>query len=177
MLRIQPDANLIGVIAAFERATAETQNAMRDAAEAKIEGTWRAALLSKASTELEERIIVDGADSDVEGVGFALWAGIGGPVSGGYGSGAGDWAGVEYGMTPVQTYETKRRKTIRIAGSGREMKVATQIWVGKNLRPRNEDGYVGMPAVREHVPQYVASWVHGLIGVLAGVDGIDIVRG
>lgn len=171
MLRIQADDELVRALASLERAQQGTQEAMREAADEKIDATWKQQLNVAAGTELERRIMVDGADSTVDNLSFTLWAGIGDPVSGGLGSGPRDWPGVEFGMVPYDSYDTKRRKTIRIAGSGTVMKVATKITIGKNLRTRNPDGYVAFPTIRKHVPTFVAAWVHGLISQFDDVNG------
>lgn len=170
MLKLEVDDNLARALIALDQAEAGTADAMRASADAEIDKTWSTALMNAAGTTLERRMIADGADADVENVGFTLWAGLGGPVSGGLGRQDRDWAGVEFGMTPFQSFDTKRRRTIRIAGTGTVQKVATGVWVGRNLKPRNAQGYVAMPTVRKYVPQYVASWVHGLIGQFDAVN-------
>ena len=179
-MRVEVDANLARALTSLSAAESGTQEAMRAAAAEKIGGTWEQALIAGASTKLERRIIASGAGryTEVGMAEFTLFAGMGDPVSGGLGTEGRDWTGVEFGMTPVQLSNTKRRKKIRIAGSGREMSVATQIWVGKNLRPRNPKGYVALPAARKHGPEFVAAWVYGLIGQFDSVDGtaLDIVK-
>lgn len=170
MLKVEVDPNLARALDALASAESGTQDAMRQAADEAITATWQPALIAAASTSPERKMIATGATADVTPAGFVLTAGNG-ALSGGLGENGGDWAAIEYGMTPVQITTTKRRKKIRIAGSGREMTVATSIWVGKNLRPRNSEGYVAMPTVRQHAPEFVAAWVYGLIGQFDSVDG------
>lgn len=179
-MRVEVDANLARALTSLSGAESGTQDAMRASAAEKIGATWEPALIAGSSTTLERRLIAHGAGRWTE-VGlseFTVFAGMGDPVSGGLGTGGRDWTGVEFGMTPVQRSNTKRRKRIRIAGSGREMSVATQVWVGKNLKPRNPRGYVALPAARKHGPEFVAAWVYGLIGQFDAVDGtaLDIVK-
>jgi hypothetical protein len=179
-MRVEVDANLARALTSLSAAESGTAEAMRASAAEKIGATWQSALIAGSTTKPERRLIAGGASRYTE-VGlseFTLFAGMGGPLSGGLGAGNKDWAGVEFGMTPFQSFNTKRRKRVRIAGSGREMTVATRIWVGKNLRPRNPRGYVALPAARTHGPDYVAAWVYGLIGQFDSVDGtaLDIVK-
>lgn len=166
MIKVEVDPNLARALLALARAQSGTQEAMRQAADEKISATWQPALLAAASTTPEQRMIANGSSAEVTPAGFVLEAGQGGPLSGGLRE---PW-GIEYGMDPVQITTTKRRKTIRIAGSGRPMPMVAPIWVGKNLRPRNPDGYVAMPTVRKHAPQFVAAWVEGLIGQFDDVN-------
>lgn len=179
-MRVEVDANLARALTSLSAAEGGTAEAMRASAAEKIGGTWEQALIAGSSTKPERRLIAGAAGRYTE-VGmseFTLFAGMGGPLSGGLGSGNKDWTGVEFGMTPVQITAPNRRKKIRIAGSGREMSVVTRVWVGKNFRPRNPKGYVALPAARKVGPEYVAAWVYGLIGQFDSVDGtaLDIVK-
>lgn len=178
-MRVEVDANLARALTSLAGAAAGTQEAMRAKAAEKIRGTWQSALISGSSTKPERKLIATGASADVQPAGFTLTAAQGPSLSGGLGQTDKDWTAVEFGMTPVQITNSKRRKKIRIAGSGREVSTVTKIWVGKNLRPRNAKGYVALPATRKYGPQYVAAWVYGLIGQFDPVDGsaLDIEKG
>lgn len=166
MLRVEVDANLARALASLQRATGGTQEAMRESADAAITGTWGRAVMSEASTRAERKLLATGADADVGPSSFTLYAGIGPTLSGGLEN----WPAIEYGMEPRQVQAPRRRRTIRIAGSGRPMRVVTQVWVGRNLRPRNPDGYAVFPAARKHGPKFVASWVEGLISQFDDVN-------
>lgn len=158
-MKITPDENLTAALFAMSRAAEATQQAMQQAAVEKVTATWSTALASAAGTAQEQRMLADGSRAEIMPLRITLLAGSGGPLSGGLE----DWPAIEYGMTPVQIIAPNRQKTIRIAGSGREMKTKATVWVGKNLRPRNDDGYVIFPTVRTHGPEFVAAWIHGLI--------------
>ena len=156
--------DLLDAQIAMARAKGETREAMRNSARDAVEGTWIPALASAAGTQPEQRMLVDEASASVDLGSMTLTAAVGGPLSGGLGN----WAAIEYGMDPQQITAPNRRKTLRIAGSGRPIRVATQIWVGRNLRPRNDDGYVVFPTIRQHGPRFVAAWIHGLIDTWRG---------
>lgn len=166
-IRVEVDQELGRLLNTLRHAESGTQEAAQAEAEAEIGATWVAALNTHAGTDLEQRMIVDGARADMlPGAGFELAAGLGGPVSGGLGTGDDDWVGAEFGMTPKRIDAPTRRKTMIL--NGRPFAARTLVWVGKNFRPRNPDGYVAMPTIRDRGPQYVAAWVRGLINVLRG---------
>lgn len=166
-IRYEVDPEMGRLLNLFGNATQATQEAALSEAESEIDKTWVSALTAHAGTELEQRMIVDGARADMLGPSsFELVAGIGGPVSGGLGTGSDDWAAAEFGMDPKQIDAPTRRKTMIL--NGRPFRARTTIWVGKNLKPRNPDGYVAMPTIRERGPRYVAAMIRGLINVLRG---------
>lgn len=165
-MKITPGPELGEAIAALNSAIGSTKDAMAERATQEVDAAWKPALASAAGTNPERRLLVDGASSQIGPASIDLTAGAGGPLSGGLTSDG--WAAIEFGMDPKQIEAPNRRKKIRIAGSGREMVVATRIWVGKNLRARNPDGYVIFPTVRQHGPRFVAAWIYGLISKWVG---------
>lgn len=170
-MRVEVDDNLGRALTSLAAAEAGTQEAMRAEAAAEIGRVWSPALISASGNALERKILATGARADVTPQGFTLTAGVGPAASGGLGQEDDDWVPVEFGMNPQRIQAPNRRKSIRIAGSGRPMRVASMVWVGKNLRPRNRDGYVVLPTARKRVPEFVAAWVRGLIKQFAPVDG------
>lgn len=167
-MKVKANANLERAIFALEEAQSGTKEAMRQRAVEAIDRAWSPALAAASGTTPERRVLASGASSSVGPGSMQLVAGAGGPLSGGLTSDG--WAALEFGMTPVQSTTTKRRKKIRIAGSGRPMVVATTIWVGRNLKARNELGYVIFPTVRKHGPRFVAAWIYGLIDKWVGTE-------
>lgn len=149
---------------ALARAKGETRKTMQDSARDAVEATWSSALASAAGTRPEQRMLVDEASASMDLGSMSLFAAVGGPLSGGLDN----WAAIEFGMEPKQIIAPNRRKTIRIAGTGREIQVATQIWVGRNLKARNDQGYVVFPTIRQHGPRFVAAWIYGLINAWRG---------
>lgn len=169
MLKIQVDDNLARALSALANAERGTQEAMRQAAAAEINKVWSPALLSKSSTPAERKLLAGGSSAEVTPAGFTLTAGAGTALSGGL---TGDsWAAIEFGMTPKQIVAKNRQRTIRIAGSGRQLRIASTIWVGRNLPSRRRDGRVVFPTARTHGPQFVEAWIKGLIGQFTQVDG------
>jgi len=149
----------------LQAADAGTQEAMRESSRLAVSTTWTGALASATGTKPEQRMLVDGSTVDIHDDGFTVTAGMGGPLSGGLTND--HWPAIEFGMTPKQV-TSSRRKTVRIAGTGRTMQTSYLVWVGMNLRDRNPDGYVILPTLREHGPRFVAAWVYGLIDLLRG---------
>lgn len=171
-MKITPDENLTQALVTLADAPTATQQAMQQAAIESVSSTWTQALAAASGTTAERRMLVDGASSEIGPTSITLIAGAGGPLSGGLDS----WPAIEFGMDPVQIVAPNRRKKIRITGSGREMTVATRVWVGKNLKPRNDDGYVIFPTVRKHGPEFVAAWIRGLISHWVGTP-FDVYKG
>lgn len=160
------DSELTQVLLALHDASQSTQDAMQRSAVEAVSGTWGPALASAAGTNVERRLLADGSFATIGPASIDLHAGAGGPLSGGLNEHM--WPAVEYGMDPVQIIAPNRTKTIRVAGSGREMRLASRVWVGKNLKRRNDEGYVIFPTVRKHGPRFVAAWIYGLIRVWEG---------
>ena len=171
-MKITPDENLTQALVAMSNAPAATQQAMQQAAIDAVSSTWTQQLAASAGTAAEQRMLVNEAGSDIGPTSITLVAGAGGPLSGGLEN----WPAIEFGMTPVQIIAPTRRRKIRIAGSGREATVAARIWVGKNLKPRNDEGYVVFPTVRKHGPEFVAAWIRGLISHWVGTP-FDVYKG
>ncbi len=166
-IRIDVGQELEGVLNTFRHAEEATQAEALQEAEHEIDVTWVSSLSAHAGTQLEQRLLVDGAHADVDSSSsFTLVAGVGDPVSGGLGTGARDWTAAEYGMTAREVVAPNRRKTTLL--NGRPFIARTTVWVGKNLRPRRPDGYVIMPTIRDRGPRYVAALIRGLINVLRG---------
>lgn len=165
-MRVVPQPNVAEALGTLQKASTETQESMRARVAEAVDTAWLPALASAAGTQLERRLLVEGAGAQVGLSTMTLVAGNGGPLSGGLTEDS--WYAGELGMTPVEIVAPNRRKTIRISGSGREIRVQSRVWVGRNLRPRNEDGYVIFPTVRTHGPRFVAAWIYGLIDVYAG---------
>lgn len=174
MVKIKADDQLARAIFALDDAATSTQDAMRQSAAESIDRVWSPALASAAGTSPERKLLATGAGSSVEAGRMTLIAGNGPTLTGGLTEDG--WYAIEFGMTPVQIYSPNRRKKIRIAGSGREMSVQTRIWVGRNLRARNELGYVIFPTIRQHGPRFVAAWIYGLIGKWRGTP-FDVKKG
>lgn len=170
-IKVEADENLGRVLAVLARAESGTQEAMREEAANEVDQTWDTALLAAASTDAERRILASGADAEIGPASINLFAAFG-PASLSGGATEEHWAAFEFGMTPEQRI-TKRRKKLRVLGSGREINSTPLIWVGRNLRPRNPQGYVIFPVIRQHGPEFVAAWIRGLINVFRGAP-VDI---
>jgi len=149
------------VLLTLQRAEADTQDEMRDAADNAVESSWVPALQAAASGAQQTKLLVSGAHADVDDLGFTLTAGVGPALSGGLD--ASHWYAVDHGMNPKRIAAPNRRRTIRMGG-GREFKAATLIWVGRNLPPRNAKGRVIYPTIGTKSQDYVEAWVQGLMG-------------
>lgn len=154
----------------LQRAQTDTQDEMRQTADAAIESSWVPALAAAASGAQQTKLLVTGAHADVDNLGFSLTAGVGPTLSGGLD--ASHWYAVDYGMTPKQIAAPNRRRTIRLGG-GREFQAATIIWVGRNLPARNAKGRVIYPTIGAQSQEYVSAWVDGLLEPLEG-DVFDV---
>lgn len=167
-LKVTPDQAMFDALTTLRRADAETQDSARQAGAVAAEKSWSESLHTAAGTTPETRILADGAiattDSDVS---LTLGAAYG-PARLSGGATEAQWHAFEYGMDAKRIVAPNRRKTLTIAGTGRKMRVAMQVWVGKNLKPRNGKGYVIMPTVRRLGPQYVAAWIYAVIDVFRG---------
>lgn len=162
MLKIVDVNDSMGdVLLTLNRAESDTQAEMRDAADSAIESTWVPALAAAASGAQQTKLLVNGANADVDDLGFTLTAGVGPALSGGLD--ASHWYAVDYGMNPQRIAAPNRRRTIRL-GAGREFQAAVLIWVGRNLPPRSAKGRVIYPTIGTRSQEYVEAWVDGLMG-------------
>lgn len=138
MLRAEGD-DVERAVAAIAAAEARAADSVRQAVAAE-ESVWQQALTSAASTTAERRLIATGGRIDVGDGGLTLIAGLGPALSGGLGAGGRGAGAIEYGSTVRQVTAPRRKLTTGQPAT---------IWVGRNLRRRNADGYVAGPAARQ----------------------------
>lgn len=125
-------------VAAIDAAEARAPESVRRAVEAEAD-LWPRALAAAASTAAERRLIATGGRVEVTGEGVTLLAGLGPALSGGLGVGGRGAGAIEYGSTVRQVTAPRRRLSTGQPAT---------VWVGRNLRPKNADGYVAGPAAR-----------------------------
>jgi len=145
----------------LDQAEGELRDAMMTHAGSLVEREWGPSLMSAAGTQAERKLLATGATADISTDGITLNAAQGPTLSGGLTSD--QWTGVEYGMRP--RLATRRIHTASLAGSGRKVRVAQLIWIGRNFKDRNPRGYVIFPTVRREGPRFVAHMIYGLIDV------------
>jgi len=172
MVKIVSSPELEHALATLHRASSGTQDAMRQNAIDAVNRTWGPALASAAGTAAERKLLATGASADVDAGSMTLHAAKGPALTGGLANDG--WAAIELGMDPKRIEAPNRRKTITL--NGRPFRARTFVWVGRNLKPRNPDGYVIFPTVRKHGPRFVAAWIYGLIDVFRG-SPFDIRKG
>lgn len=138
MLRAEGDD--IGRAAAeIDAAVARSPESVR-AAVMEEEGTWQRALSAAASTTAERRLIATGGRIDIGDGVVTLLAGLGPALSGGLGAGGRGAGAIEYGSSVRRVTAPRRR-----LATGQP----ATVWVGRNLRGRNPEGYVAGPAARQ----------------------------
>jgi hypothetical protein len=166
MLKVNVDESLGEALLTLRRAQTGTQDEMRNEADAAITASWVPALAARASGAQQTKLLVSGASADVSDLGFDLTAGAGPTLSGGLDNSK--WWAVEFGAVPKQVAAKKRKATHRVKGSGREVRSAAIIWIGRNLPVRNNDGHVIFPTIGEQSQVFVGAWVSGLMGQFEG---------
>jgi hypothetical protein len=120
---------------------------------------WMRALLRRASTVLEMRVLSQTAVVTVSNQNVRVQsASKGRPLSGGLNPKV-DYPAVEFGVTPKRTtYE-------RVSPKGNRHRVTRTT--GTAMKSRNAKGYVFYPAAREMVPRLAALWVQTVVRTIA----------
>jgi hypothetical protein len=159
MLRVEGGESLDGVIetlsGAHERILAEVQAT----ADGEIGGAWQAAIDARSTTAQQARIF-EGARVEVDEVSLTFHAAESSqPLSGGLVPSQ-SWGGAEFGGDPREVSVTRLGKS------------RTQV-VGGNFGPKNPEGRVVLPALREVAPAVVESITDAVQRGIAG-DNPDI---
>ena len=164
MVRAESD-DIDRALAAIDAAEARIPEATRRAVTAASD-VWPRALASAASTTAERRLIATGGRIDFDDGGLTLIAGLGPALSGGLGAGGRGAGAINYGSTVRQVAAPRRKLS-----SGQPV----QVWVGRNLRGKNADGYVTGPAEKAVEPVLTKALADGFVDAFES-DVFDVER-
>lgn len=148
---VRGSRELQAVIFAMKKAGKELRTSIYSESRRILGQEWTFALYERARTAFEHRVLVQGARIRVGTQGFTVTtAKSRKPLRGGL-KPVEDWHAAEFGANPRKaTVETTSRK-------GKAYTV-TKI-INRQLRRRNRQGYVVMPAARNIGTRLVALWV------------------
>jgi hypothetical protein len=155
---------LQAAVALLKQAPTRVRAAMKRRARVRLNALWKPRLEARASSKLQQRVIVGGARSKVGNDEFSMLAATSRRALSGGLVPADDWHGAELGAH-IRTVE------VTIEGRTRNQKI------NKQLPRRNREGLVAFPVARKVGPEVVAEWVDGVVeGAFEGVDA-ETVRG
>lgn len=148
---VRGSRELQAVIFAMKKAGKELRTSIYAETRRILGQEWTFALYERAQTPLEHRVLVQGARIRVGTQGFTVTAAKSRkPLRGGL-KPVESWHAVEFGANPRQaTIDATSKK-------GRSFQVTKTI--NTQLRRRNRQGYVVMPAARNIGHRLVALWV------------------
>lgn len=151
---------LQAVLLAVKAADKAIQKAIRNETKKVVEPEWKSALAERSENLLESRVLVMTGSALVSNQNVKLRSATKGrKLSGGLDPKA-EYFAAEYGgdKGKTTTYTTKSRK-------GKTYKATRHT--ARQLRARNQQGYVFGPAVAEMVPRIAALWTQTVVRVMA----------
>lgn len=156
MLRVSAYSNrqLLAVLRGLRNLDRETKKQLRPHLKSLVQTAWQAELSERASTRLEQRVLVSTARTAVSDQNVRLKsASVGRSLSGGLRPSE-SYGAVEFGAPPrVQAVRSRRRGT----------PYATKRNVNAPLRPSNRRGYVVFPTLANIIPRVLAMYVQTFV--------------
>jgi len=151
----------------MKRANREVRLEIYSRARRDLGGEWVPALRSRATTDMQQRVLVKGARTKVNTEGFSMVAATStkalreGLVP------TNDWAGFEYGA---------RTKRVRVQTSSRKGKQYTRTQtVNRQFRGRQKEGQVVMKSASALGTRLVALWVRTIVETYRDAASGDVV--
>lgn len=157
MLAVRGDDRLRAVVLALKAARRDVKNEIARATRQTMNPVWRDAVAKNARTDLDRKVIAQGARIAAGNPPVAYAAQSKRRLHGGLVP-VERWHAVEFGANPneVTTYDRKSPK-----GGKHDVTRHTQ----RQLPPRYRKGRVAYPALKEFVPRLTSLWVQIVVRV------------
>jgi hypothetical protein len=159
-LDVKQSRELQDLFIAIQNVDAPVRRVIRTYTKSVIVRPWLSAVLDRAQTTLERRVIANTATVRPSDQNIRIQSATKGRrLSGGLNPRE-DWAGVEHGAdrNKITTYDRNGHPVTR--------------HTARQLRPRRRSGYVFWPTAADMVPRLAALWVQTTVRVIADIfDG------